>query len=318
MATIVAFGELLWDLLPEGPVLGGAPFNFAYRAGALGHRAFVIGRIGRDELGRRALERIEELDVDGSFLQRDPEKPTGTVEVRFDPQGGHDFTIIPNTAYDFIEPAPEALELAARADCLCFGTLAQREKVSRETLGLLLERFRGRFRLLDVNLRRDCYTEEVIRASLQQAEILKLNDGEVAEVAAAAGARAEELPGAVEALLRRTSLRHVVLTLGAGGAFAASRGGQRAYVAGYAVEVVDTVGSGDAFTAGFIDAMLRGAPLAEACRRGNALGALVAAQEGATQVLDAARLEELLEGRPPGQVDDRFREFLTPPGGVRG
>ncbi len=132
--TIVAFGEALWDLLPTGPVLGGAPLNFAYRVNSLGHRSIIVSRLGKDDLGEKAREQIVTLGMDDTCLQWDDAYPTGTVEVYFDEDKNPDYTIIENVAYDYIESSANLENIVKSADCLCFGTLAQRNTVSRQTL----------------------------------------------------------------------------------------------------------------------------------------------------------------------------------------
>lgn len=305
-AAIVSFGEVLWDLLPTGPMLGGAPFNFAFRAYTLGHRAVIASRLGRDERGREAFARIAALGMETGWIQWDDTAPTGTVSVRFDEDGNHDFTIIPNVAYDHIAASEELLQLGARADCLCFGTLARRSPTSRAALDMLLEGFDGRLALLDLNLRKDCWTDAGVISSIASADVLKLNDQELMTVD-----RIFSLPGGTIAekalaLVKMTNLRCTVVTLGEGGACAVSRDGQTVYEPAYTVAPVDTIGSGDAFTAGFVHALLEGRPLSDACRLGNALGALVTGQRGATEPLPRDRLDALLSRGERRPADPRF------------
>ncbi len=304
--TIVSFGEVLWDLLPTGPVLGGAPFIFVYRVSQLGHRGVIASRLGRDERGRDAFARIGALGMETGFLQWDDTHATGTVPVSFDAQGHHDFTITPDAAYDFIGPADNLLSLVARADCLCCGTVAVRSEVSRATLARLLDAFHGSCVLLDLNLRKDCWDDARVVDSIASADILKLNDQELATVDRIFGLPGASIAEKTVGLVRMTSLRCVVVTLGEGGAFAASRDGGQVYEPGFAVTPVDTIGAGDAFSAAFIDAWLSSRPLAEACRRGNALGALVAGQRGATEPLPTARIEEMVSRGERRPRDPRF------------
>ena len=315
MSTIVAYGEILWDLLPSGAVLGGAPFNFCYRVNSLGHRGVMVSRLGSDKLGDRTVEIVEKLGLETGYLQRDGRQPTGTVEVTFDEQKNPEYWIIPEVAYDFIEPADNLGELMEQAECLCFGTLIQRRRGSRETLHRLLDRFSGRFALLDINLRRDCYTRETILDSLRRAHILKLNDGEARILAdiyrVERGAEGLDLGNFADALFARSTLRYIVVTLGAEGALAASREGLKVYHPSFSVELRDSVGSGDAFTAGFLDALLDDRPLSAACRLGNGMGALVAAQEGATQPLTRARIDDFLRTAELGPVREDLRRYLA-------
>ena len=310
--TVLAYGEVLWDLLPTGPVLGGAPFNFVYRVQSLGDRGLMVSRLGRDELGEEALGIIRGLGMDTGHLQWDAERPTGTVEVSFDERRNPEFNIIRGVAYDHIEPTEAALAAAARADCLCFGTLIQRARTSRDTLGRLLEAFEGRLGILDINLRPECYSEETIRLSIERADVLKLNDAEAASLARMYGLNGKPLPEFARGLLACSALQIVVVTLGERGALAASREGELLYHPGYAVELVDSLGSGDAFTAGFVHALMRGRPLSAACRFGNALGAMVARQEGATRPIDPAEVQPFVESARPGPVEESLKDLLVP------
>lgn len=302
--TVVAFGETLWDLLPAGPMLGGAPTNFAYRINALGDRGIIVTRLGRDELGRRAHEALRALGMDTSFVQWDDRRPTGTVPVTVDASGNPDFTILKDVAYDFIEADGALLDLAAKVDLVCFGTLIQRSAVSRETLARFLEAAEGALCLLDINLRKECYTRETIESSLERADILKLNEHEAVALGGLWGLPVDPLPLLAESLVRRASLSHCLVTLGERGALAVTARGEKLYVPGYRVDLVDTCGSGDAFTAGFVHALLEGRPLGECLRLGNTLGSLVAERAGATAPV---RVEELIDrGRI---VDGSLREF---------
>ena len=304
--TIVSYGEVLWDLLPSGPALGGAPFNFACRVASLGNRSIMASRLGRDELGDKAMRRIVELGVETSCLQWDEERPTGTVNVSLDAKGIPDYFIAPDAAYDRIEPAPALLGLASRADCICYGMIARRGQRSAATLDQLLAGFTGRFSLLDLNLRKDCWTDASVASSIGNAGMLKLNDHELDVVAGIFSLPQGSIAERARALLEKTRLSHVVVTLGEGGAFAASRSGETVYRPGFSVKLVDTVGSGDAFTAGFLHTLLDGGSLADACEFGNALGALVAGQRGATQPTPIADIRRMLREGARAPADPRL------------
>jgi fructokinase len=304
--TIVSFGEVLWDLLPTGPVLGGAPFNFAYRATTLGHRALIASRLGKDDNGSSAFARIAELGMETGFVQLDAAHATGTVLVSFDSTGGHDFTITPDVAYDFIEPEEALVRLAAEADCFCYGTVASRSPVSRATMKTLLDTYGGTFALLDLNLRKDCWNDDQVGAAVEGADILKLNDQELLTVERIYGIPSGSPAEKATRLLSKTDLRCVVVTLGEGGAFAVSRDAGTVYEPGFAVTPVDTIGSGDAFTAGFVHALLSHRPLPEALRLGNALGALVTGQRGATEPLGTGRIDSMLAQGKRLPRDPRF------------
>jgi fructokinase len=303
---IVAFGEVLWDLLPSGRVLGGAPFNFIHRVASIGDRGVMISRLGEDDLGREALDAMKALGMDARCIQRDARHPTGTVPVSLDADGNPVFTIVPDVAYDYIEPSAGAEAAVSAADCFCFGTLAQRGPASARTLHGLLDSFRGKLCLLDLNLRRDCWTPASVRSSIDRADVLKLNDDEAAAIAPLYGLEGLPLRGFPVALLGKTQLSHVVVTLGPRGGFAVSGSGEAVYEPAYAVDIVDTVGSGDAFTAGFVHGLLAGWPLACSVRFGNALGACVAGQRGATGPVASADVERLVREDRRREPDPRF------------
>jgi fructokinase len=312
--TVVAYGEALWDMLPAGPVLGGAPLNFAYRAGALGNRSIIISRLGRDELGEKAYQQMQRLGMDTTYIQWDEAIPTGTVDIRFDASGNPDYTINENVAYDEIRLDDGMLEVVEEADCLCFGTLIQRTETSRETLSALLRRFQGPYRLLDINLRRNCYTEQTLRSSLDQADILKMNEEEAPALAMLYGIEDPEhdqvaLPLAVSKIVDGVELEACVCTLGPRGALACGADGRPVYLPTYYVDVEDPCGSGDAFTAGFIHMLLEGRELVDAVRYGNAMGALVAAQKGATQPVSEGEIREIMSSGKPDRIDSRFKEY---------
>ena len=309
--TVVAFGEALWDLLPTGPVLGGAPLNFAYRVNSLGHRSIIVSRLGKDDLGAKAREQIVTLAMDDTCLQWDDTYPTGTVEIYFDEDKNPDYTIIENVAYDYIEFSDDLENIVKSADCLCFGTLAQRKTVSRQTLQRLFSNYSGKFTLLDINLRKNCYSDETLKSSLEQANILKLNDEELTVLVDLLGLPGDSAPDQAEHLLKHAGLAYCVVTLGERGAFALSHRGEKIYSPGYHVNLVDPCGSGDGFAAGFIHALHHGESLKHACRLGNALGAMVAQQEGATQPISYREVMAFMDTNCLEIIDKGFTHLMT-------
>jgi fructokinase len=309
--TIVSFGEILWDLLPGGEVLGGAPFNLAYRLHALGHTAIFVSRVGDDTYGRRALAAVKRLGLRDDWIQVDPRRPTGTVDITLDDQGKADYFIVPGAAYDAIERTEAVVEVAGGADALCFGVLAQREETSRATLRRIVRECDTPLKFLDINLRTDCYDIDSITWSLHNADILKLNDEEIGELGAMLNLSARSVPAFCAEVIDRYALSRCVVTLGDKGAFAATDTDERVYVPGVSVTIADTVGSGDAFAAGFLCATLEGRSLGEACAFGNALGALVATHSGATHPIDEAALARLLDEPGERVVEGALEEFLA-------
>lgn len=309
--TVVSYGEALWDLLPTGAVLGGAPLNFAYRVNSLGNRGVIISRLGKDELGQRAFEQVIAFGMEDAFMQWDESHPTGTVEIYFDDARNPYYTITEDVAYDHIEFMSGLSDLIGSADCLCFGTLAQRNAVSRKTLENLLDDFTGAFTLLDINLRKNCYSQETISTSLERANIIKLNEEEMKELAEVCSLKGKSLLETAESLVRKVGLICCVVTLGPRGAFAVSRKGEKVYLPGFEVKLADPCGAGDGFSAGFIHLLLNQKPLAEACRFGNALGAMVAEQEGATQPITHEEILEFIATGKFALIDERFEHILV-------
>lgn len=291
---VISFGELLWDLLPAGAVMGGAPANFAYRLNSLGEPTVLVSRVGMDELGDRAVELLAQAGLRTDFIQREPARPTGTVPIILNADGSPDFTILPDVAFDYIELTPELLGLAPQARCIAFGTLAQRTETSRATLISLLDAAESALKLCDLNLRKDCFTPDTIRGSLERADIVKLNEDELKYLASLFGYRGGLISDLAKKLLEQWKLDVCVVTLGAKGALAVTKRAETIEARSRGVEVVDTCGAGDAFTAGFIKKFLDGAELHSAVAFGNRLGGVVASQPGATTPIPQHTLNELM------------------------
>ena len=298
--VVVGLGELLWDLLPEGARLGGAPANFAVMAGRLGNRAVVASRVGADALGDQARCELESLPAECGHLQHDAEFATGTVTVALEGGEPH-YTIHEPAAWDRLALTPEWRDLAQQADAVCFGTLAQRSEASRAAiLGFLDGTRRECVRVFDVNLRPPHWTVDVLRDSLGRATILKLNGGELRHVLMGTGAcphpagsqdDADLLRGA-RWLLERYPIEMVCITLGERGSVLVTRREQHRHQ-GLATRVRDTVGAGDAFTAALTHYYLEGAPLATMNEAGNQWGAWVASQAGGMPPMKAETLERV-------------------------
>lgn len=284
---IIGLGELLWDVLPSGPRLGGAPANFSVMAGRLGNHATILSRIGRDDFGRQAMEFLDPLPVDAGLVQVDPAHDSGLVTVELD--GGQPrYTIHEAVAWDFLELSDEWVRAAERADVICFGSLAQRCRISRQTIQTLVaETSSACIRIFDVNLRSPFYSGEVLEESLELATVVKMNDAEVPVVMNLLGLPCESgsdqdwLVVSAQRLLEGfPALQMAAVTRGAAGSLLVKREEWHEHP-GVAAEVADTVGAGDAFTAALAHSMLRGANLAAMNEAGNRWGAWVASQPGA-------------------------------------
>lgn len=309
---VLGIGELLWDVLPSGAVLGGAPANFTVMAGRLGSRAAVLSRIGRDDLGRQAVDVLDPMPVDTEYLQIDPVHETGRVTVELK-KGQPSYVIHEPAAWDFMELTDDWVRLAERADAICFGSLAQRSLESRQTIQTLAAQTRSDcVRVFDVNLRTPFYSSEVLQESLSLATVMKLNDAEMPLVLGLLGLPASEAgdplalrTGAEKLLAEFPTLRMVAVTRGGEGSLLASREGVHEHP-GVATKVADTIGAGDAFTAAMTHYLLRGAGLDAAGlamlnEAGNRWGAWVASQKGAMPPLS----DEVME-RVTGVIEARM------------
>lgn len=295
--TILAFGELLWDLLPTGKALGGATTNFVFRVNQFGDNGFLISKVGNDENGREALAKLIELGLATHHIQIDPKLPTGTVPVILDEQGIPDFTINQNVAYDHIVLTGDMLHLASMADCIYFGTLSQRTEQSKNTLCTVLQKTPKATKFLDINLRRDCYSLQTISDSLAFADILKINDEELLALKGMFSLLGNSLQELSQELIGKHHLAMALVTLGEKGAFVMTNDGHYSYDPGYRINVVDTVGAGDACSAGFMHYYLNQHSPEESLKFGNATGALVAATKGGTQIVTKEEVIRFLQDK---------------------
>jgi fructokinase len=282
--VIVGIGEVLWDMLPAGKQLGGAPANFAFHAGQLGAEALIVSRVGDDEPGREILRRLDSLGVGRQHVGVDPRHPTGTVDVRVDAAGVPEYVIHAPVAWDFLESGPELLRLAARSDAVCLGTLAQRSPASRAAVSSFLGATPPQcLRVFDINLRQAFYSRDLLHELLGRSDVLKLNDGELAVVAQLFSLNSAEPTPAARELMARYPLRLVALTRGGHGSLLLTRDGRASDYPGVPVEkIADTVGAGDAFTAALVMGLLAGKGLDQINDRANRLAAFVCTQHGAT------------------------------------
>ena len=259
---VVGVGEVLWDLLPTGPQLGGAPANFAYHAHALGARTSLITRVGKDTLGQAILQRFTQLGLSHATVQVDEKAPTGTVMVTLSAEGTPHFSICENVAWDRLESNPVSLKAVRGADAICFGSLAQRRKQSRTAVQTMVAAAGEQaIRVFDVNLRQHYFSRELIEESLQLANVLKLNDSELpilADMFNLTGSARDQ----IVRLAHKFSLQLIALTRGAEGSLLYQKGrwSDRGSIRN---EVVDTVGAGDAFTAALVVGLLQKRDLGE-------------------------------------------------------
>jgi fructokinase len=292
---VVGLGELLWDLLPAGKQLGGAPANFAYITSLLGDEGIPASRLGQDALGEEAILRLRELALPTAFIQEDADRPTGTVQVEVDAAGQPRFEISESVAWDFLEWTPQWQRLAQQADAVCFGSLAQRSERSRATIRkfVLAARQRDAVRVFDVNLRQEFFTRHVLAESMMLATLLKLNHEELPRIMRLFELEHHREEDSARCLLSLHNLKLVCITRGNGGSLLISAD-ECSEHPGFQVKVADTVGAGDAFTAALLHGYLRGTPLAQINETANRVGAWVASQSGATPAPKVGGMEQTL------------------------
>lgn len=276
--VIVGIGEILWDVFPTGKALGGAPANFAYHATRLGAEGWAISAIGNDELGQEIQDVVKQKNLKNLIAVTD--KPTGTVQVTLDDKGVPSYDITRDVAWDNIPFTPEMKELAARTTAVCFGSLMQRNDVSRTTAMEFIKAMPAdALKVFDINLRQHYYSKELITASLEISDILKINDEEIRVVADLFGLEGTD-QDACRQLIKDFSLKLVILTKGADGSEVITEDEVIVQKVGK-VDVVDTVGAGDSFTAAFIVSYLNGESFEVAQKKASDTAAYVCAHKGA-------------------------------------
>lgn len=282
---IVGMGEALWDMLPEGKKIGGAPANFAYHISQFGLKSCVVSAIGDDKLGNEIIENFKEKNLQ-NYIQKVP-YPTGTVIVELDSNGIPKYNIKEGVAWDNIPFTKELEELAKNTKAVCFGSLAQRSAVSRETINKFIDTMNEGddiLKIFDVNLRQNFYTKEVLCNSFRKCNILKINDEELVTISRMFGYPGIDLQDKCWILLAKYNLKMLILTCGVNGSYV-FRPGEVSFVETPVVKVVDTVGAGDSFTATFVAAIIKGLPIREAHKLAVEVSAYVCTQNGAMPVL---------------------------------
>lgn len=281
---IVAFGEVVWDILPNGKELGGTPSNFVFRCNSLGDKGYLLSRVGDDELGREALERLEELGISNDNVQFDSEFKTGTVEVTFDENNDAKFCVTPDVAFDHIEFSAEALKLVKKADCLVFGLLPQRFGLSKNTLRELIKESPDSLHFFDLKLFEHFFSKKVVVRLLKAANVVRIKEKEIDFLAKELQIEFKETEDFVKQLSKKYKIDLVLITRGKNGVMAYHKKEGFFYESGYSlVDFVDSIGSGMAFAAGFLHLYLKGKKIDKALKFGNAVGALNALKRGATE-----------------------------------
>ena len=291
---VVGLGEVLWDLLPNRTCLGGAPANLAYITTLMGDQGIVASRVGEDSQGIDALRRMEEVGLNIDYVQTDREHPTGTVKVDLDGNGQARFAIAHPVAWDFLQWTLAWQQLAETADAVCFGSLAQRSEASRNTIRrFLAATSTDTLKVFDANLRQSYYSRDTLCESLRRADIVKLNDDELPKIMSLCQIQHKDELSSAQKLLQDCDLKVVCITRGDRGSLLV-RGKDVSEHPGFKVHVADTVGSGDAFTAGLVHEYLHGASLDLMNEVANLVGAWVATEVGAMPTPKWGALEHSL------------------------
>jgi len=294
MGTIVSIGEVLWDLLPDGEYLGGAPFNFAANCARLGHRVLFLSAVGQDALGQRTLEAIQTAGVSSELVRRVPEANTGIVHVEFDADGQPHYTIDRPAAYDFLHFDEQALKTirASHPDFLYFGTLSQRGEKNLAALIKLIDALPRSLCFYDVNLRKDSFNLGLLTQLLPRAQIVKMNEEETTVVQELFGTKTANLKEFCRTYCRKFGWRAAWITLGPKGC-AVFHDGRFIEVAGFPVATPNPVGAGDAFSAAVCHGILENWPIARIAEFANKLGALITSQPGAVSAWSSQDIDSI-------------------------
>ena len=289
-AYVCCFGEVLWDLLPGGKVIGGAPFNVAAHLNNLGVPTYFISRVGNDELGNEIRAWLESRNISSEWIETDRDYATGTVRVQLDDKQQAGYDIVSPVAWDFISVNDEMLSQVKKSRGFIFGSLACRNNLTHRSLLALLDAVP--LKIFDVNLRPPHYSQPLIESLLHRADLVKLNDDELKIIAAWHPGSGSSEEDRMQFLRKKFSLHTIIVTKGGDGAVLLHDQFYR--VPGFKVTVADTVGSGDAFLAGFLKKYINGEPMPDALTYAGALGALVATHRGANPAISEEEIQHLI------------------------
>lgn len=294
---IVAFGEVVWDILPENKILGGTPSNLIFRCNLLGEDGYLLSRVGNDLLGQKALKRLVQLGISIENVQIDYEFPTGTVNITFD-EDEPQYHVTLDVAFDHIEFSAEALKLARNADCLFFGLLPQRFGLSKNTLRELIKESPDSIKFFDLKLFEHFFNVDVVERLLIAANIVRIKEKEISTLIENLNLPVCNLEKFGALLVKKYNLDLVLVTRGSNGVFAFEKCNGAYYDLGYNLVMKDNIGSGMAFAAGFLHFYLNGKTIKEALEFGNAAGALNATKLGGTSVFNKKDVENFIKKHP--------------------
>ena len=289
MPKVVCFGEVLWDVFPKHKKIGGAPLNVALRLKSFGLNTSIISSIGNDKNGKELLDYVRENNLDASTIQINDQYQTGCVNVTLDEKGSATYEIAYPVAWDKIQLTNNSIESVKASDAFIFGSLASRDKVSKNTLLKLLSH--AKYKVFDVNLRAPHYSMDLLLELMKEANFIKCNDDELEEICTNLSSSEKNMEDKIKFLSRETKTDKICVTKGKDGAILLYDN-HLYYSNSYSIKVVDTVGAGDSFLAGLISKILKGENPNEALDYACAVGALVASKKGANSKLTNAEISE--------------------------
>ncbi len=304
-ASVICFGEMLWDVFPKGRKPGGAPLNVAYHLNRLGINSKIISRVGHDELGTKLLELMDEWEIPSAMCQRDKQYPTGKVMPKMDSKYDMTYEILFPVAWDYIQWDERYGSEVKQADALVFGSLVMRNEASRQTLLQLLQL--ASYRVFDVNLREPFYSADMVLNILGKTELLKLNQYELDVICSWINPEVKKEMDKIDLLRNNYQIEEILLTRGSQGA-SYYTGGKKYDSAAYEVEVADTVGSGDAFLAAFLAQKLNGGTTVDMqLSSASALGAFVASNDGACPEYNLGDLQRFKEKYAAKNIERKIK-----------
>ncbi len=297
---IVAFGEVVWDILPNDKILGGTPTNMVFRCNSFKEEGFLLSRVGNDELGKEALIRLIELGISDEDVQIDFEFPTGTVNISLNEYNEANFHVTLDVAFDHIEFSAEALKLARNADCLFYGLLPQRFGISKNTLRELINESPDSVHFLDLKLFHHFFNIKVVEYLLECSHIVRIKEKEIEFLGRELGIDSDNIETFCARLIKRYKINVVLITRGDSGVFALDKRERAFYDSGYHIKVEDNIGSGIAFCAGFLHYYMNGKSIQDSLNFGNAAGALNTTKRGATEYFNKKDVHSFMKNTPKG------------------
>jgi len=299
---IVAFGEVVWDILPNGKVLGGTPSNLVFRCNSFKEQGYLLSRVGDDDLGNEALDNLIELNISDKNVQIDSEFPTGTVHISFEDDYDPRYIVTPDVAFDHIEFSAEALKLVRDADCLFYGLLPQRFGISKNTLRELIKESPDSLHFFDLKLFEHFFNVKVVENLLNSSNIVRIKEKEIGFLSKELGINDDSLNVFSSELSRKYKIDLILVTRGQDGVFAFHANKGAFYDSGYKIDIVDNIGSGMAFSAGFLIYYLNGKSIPQALKFGNAAGALNTTKRGATSYFNKTDVLNFIRNTPKNNL----------------